>query len=151
MARDNGEANSTMRGLRLREKCDMRRYECALPGNRRALARTGAERSGASRAQVAWRCNVGICVVGKPGPIPVPALGAVVFFNAGDEPVGLLFTGLFCIYVCEFAASIGPDRPEAGRQGLRALGFFHLLTGVWLMYLMWAVTLDFIFGYSVPK
>jgi hypothetical protein len=85
------------------------------------------------------------------GFIIISALGATVFFNASDWPVGLLFIGLFCIYVCEFGASIGPDRPDFGRLSLRGLGFFHLLTGVWLMYLMWAVTLDFIFGYSVPK
>jgi hypothetical protein len=49
-----------------------RRYEPALPGNKFALIRIGVERSGASRAQVAWGCNVGFCVIGKPGPISVP-------------------------------------------------------------------------------
>jgi hypothetical protein len=81
----------------------------------------------------------------------ISVLGAVVFFTAGDWPVGLLFVGLACIYVCEFGASLGPDIPSAGVLSLRGLGFFHLLVGCWLMYLMWAVTLDFIFGYSVPK
>lgn len=85
------------------------------------------------------------------GFIIISALGATVFFNAGDWPVGLLFIGLFCVYVCEFGASLGPDLPGAGVLSLRGLGFFHLLTGVWLMYLLWAVTLDFVFGYSVPK
>lgn len=80
----------------------------------------------------------------------ISALGAFVFFKVSDWPVGLLFVGLACIYVCELGASLGPDIPRAGVLSLRGLGFFHLLTGLWLMYLMWAVTLDFIFGYSVP-
>jgi hypothetical protein len=93
------------------------------------------------------RIQVGMSI----GFIIISALGAVVFFTAGDWPVGLLFVGLACIYLCEFGASFGPDRPRAAKQSLRGLGFFHLLLGFWLMYLMWAVTLDFIFGYSVPK
>jgi hypothetical protein len=93
------------------------------------------------------RVQVGMSI----GFIIISALGAVVFFKASDWPVGLLFVGLFCIYVCEFGASLGPDIPRAGVLSLRGLGFFHLLVGFWLMYLMWAVTLDFIFGYSVPK
>jgi hypothetical protein len=37
-----------------------------------------------------------------------------------------------------------------GRWGERALGFFHLGTGFWLMYLMFAVVLNFVLKYSLP-
>jgi hypothetical protein len=83
--------------------------------------------------------------------ISISALGAVIFFTAGDWPVGLLFVGLACVYVCEFGASLGPDIPAAGVLSLRGLGFFHLLVGLWLMYLMWAVALDLALGYTVPR
>ena len=32
----------------------------------------------------------------------------------------------------------------------KALGFFHLLTGFWLMYLVFAVTLDITLRYTLP-
>jgi hypothetical protein len=81
-------------------------------------------------------------------------LGAIVFFKNSDWPVGVLFIGLTAVYVCEFVASLGvhevvgsagsaPVRtPTAlGALGERALGFFHIATGLWLMYLVYAVTL----------
>ena len=43
--------------------------------------------------------------------------------------------------------SLKPDLPRAGAFGERALGFFHLGTGIWLLYMMFAVTVDFTFGY----
>ena len=78
------------------------------------------------------------------------ALGAVVFFKAGDWPVGLLFVGLICVYVSEFFASMFIlPRPHTTAEptrlnvfGERALGFFRLLTGSWLMYLTFAATLN---------
>jgi hypothetical protein len=97
----------------------------------------------------------------------ISVLGIVVFFKADDWPVGLLFIGLTCIYVSDFFASLfmhmpsrpvpaGPGaapasvpRPEPTRiseMGERSLGFFHLITGGWLMYLTFAVTLNLTSG-----
>jgi hypothetical protein len=71
----------------------------------------------------------------------ISAMGATVFFKVGDWPVGALFLGLFAIYFSDFFASIGL------KLGERALGFFHLVTGAWLMYLAYAVAVDFAIGY----
>jgi hypothetical protein len=69
------------------------------------------------------------------------ALGATVFFHVGDWPVGLLFLGLFGVYFSEFFASIGIGIGE------RLLGLFHVLTGLWLMYLTYGVVVDFALGF----
>jgi hypothetical protein len=71
----------------------------------------------------------------------ISAMGATVFFKVGDWPVGLLFLGLFAIYFSDFFASVGLGLGE------RALGFFHIVTGLWLMYLAYAVAVDFAIGY----
>jgi hypothetical protein len=71
----------------------------------------------------------------------ISAMGATVFFKIGDWPVGALFLGLFAIYFSDFFAAIGV------KLGERALGFFHLITGCWLMYLAYAVAVDFAIGY----
>jgi hypothetical protein len=83
------------------------------------------------------RINVGMCVAF----MVISAAGATVFFKAKDWPVGLLFLGLFAVYFTDFFASIGV------KLGERALGFFHLATGGWLMYLTYAVAVDFSIGY----
>jgi hypothetical protein len=36
----------------------------------------------------------------------ISVLGLVVFFKAGDWPVGLLFVGLTCVYVSDFFATL---------------------------------------------
>jgi hypothetical protein len=56
-------------------------------------------------------------------------------------PAGLLFLGLFAVYFFDFFGSIGLRLGELG------LGFFHLLTGAWLMYLAYATAVDFAIGY----
>jgi hypothetical protein len=73
----------------------------------------------------------------------ISAMGATVFFGAHphDVPVGILFIGLFLIYFSDFFASIGVPLGE------RALGFWHIVTGIWLMYLAYAVAVDFAIGY----
>ena len=86
------------------------------------------------------RPNVGMCVA----YFLISALGAVVFFLAGDWPVGWLFIGLVLIYISDFFASLG------SKTGVRALGFWHLLTGIWLMYLMIATALNFSNGLHLP-
>lgn len=71
-------------------------------------------------------------------------LGFVVFFVAGDWPVGLLFVGLTLIYISDFFHSIGQA------WGERSLGLWHLVTGVWLMYLTFATALNFSLGTTLP-
>ncbi|MCW2645180.1 MAG: hypothetical protein JWP07_1289, partial [Pseudonocardiales bacterium] len=64
-----------------------------------------------------------------------------VFFHAGDWPVGLLFVGLVLVYVSDFFVALGVKLFE------RVLGLVHVLTGLWLMYLMFAVALNFAAGF----
>lgn len=85
------------------------------------------------------RPNAGMCVAF----FIVSAVGLVVFFVAGDWPVGLLFIGLVLVYLSDFFASIGK------KLGERALGFFHILTGLWLMYLMVAVAFNLSLGWHL--
>jgi hypothetical protein len=77
----------------------------------------------------------------------ISALGAVVFFGADDNPVAALFCGLFAVYVCEFLASLRFSRSAFWE---RALGFVHIVTGVWLMYLTVAAALNFARGFNLP-
>jgi hypothetical protein len=83
------------------------------------------------------RTNAGMCVAF----MVISAMGANVFFHIGDWPVGLLFLGLFAIYFFDFFASVGVGLGE------RLLGLFHLATGLWLMYLAYATTVDFTLGF----
>lgn len=92
------------------------------------------------------RVNVGMTVAFT----LISILGIIVFFKAGDDPVGGLFIGLTCIYVSDFFACLSADMPKAGKIGERLLGFFHLGTGIFLMYLMFATVLDFVFAYTLP-
>jgi hypothetical protein len=79
------------------------------------------------------------------GFIVLSTLGIVVFFHGGvDRPVGGVFIGLTLVYVSEFLATFNVPVAE------RALGFFRLGTGAWLMYLTWAVALNFTSGYNLP-
>ncbi len=83
--------------------------------------------------------------------IIISALGIVVFFHAGDWPVGLLFCGLTAIYASDLVASLrGLLAERINGIGERALGVFHLATGLWLMYLTWAVTLGIASNIHVP-
>lgn len=74
----------------------------------------------------------------------ISVLGLVVFFAAGDWPVGLLFVGLTLIYISDFFHSIGQA------WGERSLGLWHLVTGLWLMYLTFATGLNFSLGMTLP-
>ena len=73
------------------------------------------------------------------------ALGVTVFFKAGDWPVGLLFVGLTCVYVCDFVATM-----LTSRFGERVPGLVRLVTGAWLMYLTFAATLNATSGTHLP-
>jgi hypothetical protein len=92
------------------------------------------------------RANIGMTVAF----LIISVLGIVVFFKAGDDPVGGVFIGLTCVYASEFLATLGTDAPRVSQPGTRALGFFHLGTGLWLMYLVWAVALNFVLKYTLP-
>jgi hypothetical protein len=74
--------------------------------------------------------------------IVISALGATVFFHAGDWPVGLLFLGLVAVYFSDFFVALGARFFE------RLLGLVHVLTGLWLMYLTFAVTVNFGAGFD---
>lgn len=81
----------------------------------------------------------------------ISVLGIVVFFRAHDWPVGLLFIGLTAIYVSDiFASARGLLEERFNVMGERSLGLFHLLTGLWLMYLTWATTLNLASGTHLP-
>lgn len=86
------------------------------------------------------RPNAGLSVA----YLVISAMGVTVFFAVGDWPVGLVFVGLLAVYVSEFFVSIGV------RLGERALGLFRIATGAWLMYVAYAVTVDFALGYTWP-
>jgi len=80
----------------------------------------------------------------------ISVLGIIVFFHAGDHPVGGLFIGLTGVYVGEFLANLAGDAPKLSAPGQRLLGIFHVGTGLWLMYLTFAVGLNFAAGYNLP-
>ena len=63
------------------------------------------------------RPNVGMSVAF----LLISILGIIVFFKAGDHPVGGLFIGLTGVYVGEFFANLGPDVPRLSRPGERLL------------------------------
>lgn len=95
-------------------------------------------------------------------------LGIIVFFRAHDNPVGGLFIGLTLVYVSDFFASLFVPVPAApsgpvvasasprskqaavSEWGERALGFFHLGTGLWLIYLTFAAVLNIASGMNLP-
>ncbi len=91
------------------------------------------------------RPNVGMSVAF----LLISILGMIVFFKAGDHPVGGLFIGLTGVYIGEFFANM-VDLPRFANPGEKLLGIFHLGTGLWLMYLTWAVALDTAVKWTLP-
>jgi hypothetical protein len=91
------------------------------------------------------RVNVGMCVAF----LLISILGIIVFFGAHDNPVAGVFIGLACIYATEFFASLKAELPGIGNMAERALGFFRIGTGLWLMYLTFAVVLNFVLNYNL--
>jgi hypothetical protein len=72
-------------------------------------------------------------------------LGMVIFYGAdGGWPVGILFTGLTWVYVADFFASLRIRVAE------RVLGLAHVVTGLWLMYLVFATVLNIAAGHDLP-
>jgi hypothetical protein len=73
----------------------------------------------------------------------VSVLGAYVFCRAGDVPVMIIFMGLTLIYLVEV-----PTRLAGWNAGGRLVALFQCLTGIWLMYCTWAVTVNIALGYK---
>ena len=93
------------------------------------------------------RASLGMTI----GFLLISILGIIVFFGAHDHPVGGLFIGLTGVYVSDVFATVKADLPpKLGAFAERSLGFFHLGTGMWLIYLMFAVALNFVLGYNLP-
>lgn len=92
------------------------------------------------------RVNVGMCLA----YLCLSILGVIVFFGVHDDPVGGVFIGLVGVYATEFVASLSPDLPGIGGLAERATGFFRIGTGLWLIYLTFAVALNFILSYNLP-
>jgi hypothetical protein len=101
---------------------------------------------GIRRRRADARANIGMCVAFE----LISILGIIVFFKAADHPVGGVFIGLTCVYFAEFFATLGPDAPRLSKPGERALGFFHLGTGLFLIYMTFAVALDLSVGFTLP-
>jgi hypothetical protein len=71
-------------------------------------------------------------------------LGIDVFWRAADIPVMILFVGLALIYLFEI-----PTRLLGWDPGARLVGLVQFLTGIWLMYLTYAMTVDLALGAKV--
>jgi hypothetical protein len=84
------------------------------------------------------------------GFLLISILGIIVFFGAHDHPVAGVFIGLTGVYAADLLVAFGPESPKVGAVGERLLGFFHLGTGFWLIYMMFSVTLDFTLKYTLP-
>lgn len=87
----------------------------------------------------------------------ISVLGAIVFFDSSDWPVGLLFVGLTAVYLSELAAGMFLRLPRShapattlNRLGERTLGAARLITGAWLMYLTVAATLNATIATDLP-
>jgi hypothetical protein len=68
-------------------------------------------------------------------------LGVLVFGHAGDIPVMIVFVGLSLIYATEI-----PTRLLSWNRGLRIVGLFQLITGFWLLYCTYAITVNLALG-----
>jgi hypothetical protein len=64
-------------------------------------------------------------------------LGVDVFRRSGDMPVMIIFIGLTLIYAAEI-----PTRLLSWNRGLRVVGLLQFISGIWLMYCTYAMTID---------
>ena len=72
----------------------------------------------------------------------ISVLGAIVFGNAGDTPVMILFIGLAVLYLFEV-----PTRFGKWAGGAKAVGLVQFILAIWLMYLTFGVTLNTALGF----
>jgi len=75
----------------------------------------------------------------------ISIIGATVFGYAKDYPVMILFILLALVYISDIPASL-----LQSPSWTRVKGFWHLVTGTWLMYLTFAAALNFSLGFSLP-
>jgi hypothetical protein len=71
----------------------------------------------------------------------ISILGVDVFGHAGDIPVMIIFVGLSLIYATEV-----PTRLLSWTSGGRIVALFQVLTGIWLMYCTYAITVNVALG-----
>lgn len=71
----------------------------------------------------------------------ISILGMLIFFIAGDVPVGILFIGLSLIYITEIPARFLNSVPLS-----RLVALWQFLTGIWLMYLTYGVVFNIALG-----
>ena len=64
-------------------------------------------------------------------------LGIYVFKRAGDIPVMIIFVGLTLVYATEI-----PTRLFSWSSGGRLVGLFQFVTGIWLLYCTYAITVN---------
>ncbi len=70
--------------------------------------------------------------------------GATVFYLGHDMAVMILFILLSFVYISDIPASLKQSAIWA-----RTKAFFQFITGFWLMYLMFAATMNFALGYHL--
>jgi hypothetical protein len=63
------------------------------------------------------------------------------YIGSSDIPVMIIFVGLTLIYAVEI-----PTRLFAWSSGGRLVGLFQVVTGIWLMYCTYAMTVDLALG-----
>ena len=68
-------------------------------------------------------------------------IGVLVFGRSGDIPVMIVFVGLTFIYAAEV-----PTRLLSLSSGARITGLFQFVTGLWLMYCTYAITVNLALG-----
>jgi hypothetical protein len=74
----------------------------------------------------------------------ISVLGTYVFGKAGDIPVMIVFVGLTLNYLVEILTQLA-----GWSGGSRIGGLIKCLTGIWLMYCTWAVTVNTALGYKL--
>lgn len=72
--------------------------------------------------------------------ILISLLGLLIFLFASDIPVALVFLGLLFVYVSDALWKFGIVTTS------KLIGFWHVVTGIWLMYCMYAATFNFALG-----
>ncbi len=77
---------------------------------------------------------VWICITGQ----------FVFYYNRADLGVGILFTLLMLVYISDIPASL-----FGSKFWVKMKGFWHMVTGIWLMYLMFAVVVGATWGIKI--
>ena len=71
----------------------------------------------------------------------ISILGVNVFWRASDIPVMIIFVCLTLIYAVEI-----PTRLFSWSAGTRLVGLSQFVTGIWLMYCTYTITVDLALG-----